>query len=87
MNTNDTIWTEKTIIQPYQADFQGRWKPSSFFRAMQTAASNSAESLGFGYHSMLESGMAWVLSRLMIRFYTFPQMTPLKKGVAKKGKV
>ena len=74
MNTKDTIWTEETIIQPYQADFQGRWKPSSFFRAMQTAASHSAESLGFGYHNMMESGMAWVLSRVMIQFYAFPQI-------------
>lgn len=72
MNTENTIWTEETTIMPYQADFQGRWKPSSFFRAMQSAASHSAENLGFGYHSILEHGLAWVLSRLMIRFYAFP---------------
>jgi medium-chain acyl-[acyl-carrier-protein] hydrolase len=72
MKIEDTIWKENAIIQPYQADFRGHWKPSSFLRAMQTAASHSAESLGFGYHNMLESGMAWVLSRLKIRFHAFP---------------
>jgi medium-chain acyl-[acyl-carrier-protein] hydrolase len=66
------VWTESTRVKGYETDFQGNWKPASFFRAMQGAAGYHAEHLGFGYHSLLEKDMAWILSRVKIRFHQFP---------------
>ena len=41
---------------------------------MQEAAANHAAALGVGYSPMLERDMAWVLSRVKIRFLDLPRM-------------
>lgn len=66
------IWTEETTVKGYDADFQGRWKPSSFFRLMSATAANHAEHIGFGFKTMFADGKAWVLSRMKVRFFEFP---------------
>jgi acyl-ACP thioesterase len=66
------IWQEKIIVQPFETDFQGRWKPHCFFQTMQQAATSHATHLGLGYHAMLESEMVWLLARLKLRFLRIP---------------
>ncbi|MEA4909594.1 MAG: hypothetical protein GYA17_01390 [Chloroflexi bacterium] len=69
-----SVWVEETVVKTYQADFQQQWKPSAFFQVMQEAASNHAASLGFGYDEMLANNLLWILSRVKVRFESFPRL-------------
>lgn len=66
------IWSEQTSVNTSETDFLRRWKISSFFLAMQDAASTHASLLGVGYYDLLERDMVWVLSRVKLRIYDFP---------------
>ena len=66
------VWTEETIVKTYETDFQRRWKPASFFLAMQEAGGRHADHLGWGYKDLLARDMSWVLARSKIRFFEFP---------------
>jgi medium-chain acyl-[acyl-carrier-protein] hydrolase len=68
------IWLEHTYVRSAETDFLSRWKISSFFAAMVEAAAHHADHLGYGFQSMLERDMIWILSRLKIRFYDFPRI-------------
>ena len=68
------VWQEKVIVQPYETDILGRWKPHCFFQAMQMAATNHATHLGLGYQAMLQSEMVWLLARLKLRFLRIPRL-------------
>lgn len=69
-----TVWKEEVTVKAFETDLQKRWKPSSFFQAMQEAAGNHAEHLGVGFQEMHARDMVWVLSRLKIQFHEFPQL-------------
>jgi medium-chain acyl-[acyl-carrier-protein] hydrolase len=68
------IWLEKTYVRSAETDFLSRWKLSSFFAAMVEAAAHHADHLGYGFQSMIDRDMIWILSRLKIRFYDFPRI-------------
>ena len=68
------VWTEERIVQPYEGDFQGKLHLSGFLKHMQASASIHAAHLGFSFESLQEKNMAWVLSRIMLRFIRFPLM-------------
>ena len=68
------IWHEETQVKTFEIDFYQRWKTASFFQAMQEAAAHHAAALGFGYEEMLSKNMAWILSRVRIRFLAFPTL-------------
>lgn len=68
------IWTEETLVKTYETDFQRRWKPASFFQAMQEAASHHASHLGYSYEAMIVKDQIWLLSRVRIRFLAFPTL-------------
>ena len=70
--TQKTIWTETFEVKTSETDFQRQWKPSGFFRTMQEIATHHSIHLGYDYHQMNAQNMAFLLSRLKIRFNRFP---------------
>jgi acyl-ACP thioesterase len=69
----NNIWLEKVEARTYETDFQLRWKPAAFFRAMEEAAVHHATQLGYDYFTLQKNNLAWILSRTKIKFYHFPQ--------------
>jgi acyl-CoA thioesterase FadM len=54
MKTNeDAIFEEKVRVNTYECDFNGKWKPASFFQHMTEAAHLHATSLGAGYRELI----------------------------------
>jgi acyl-ACP thioesterase len=68
----ERIGTSETVVKSYETDFQGKWKPSCFFQAMQEAATRHATQLGFGRHEMMDQDMLWLLARSKIKFDRIP---------------
>ena len=69
-----TVWKEETSVKAFEMDILKRWKPASFFQTLQEAASNHADHLGVGYQEMHSRDMAWILSRLKVQFFEYPQL-------------
>ena len=76
-------------ITCYEADANQNMRPTAMLDLMQEAANVNASTLGFGYDEMIDSNIAWVLSRIHVKFIDTPkwrQEVNLKtwhKGVAK----
>ena len=68
------VWTEEIRIKSSETDFQQKWKPAYVLNALLEAAGNHANYHGFGFYGMLDQDIAWVLSRLKIRFFDLPGM-------------
>ena len=83
------ILSEEHIITCYEADANQLMRPTAMLDLMQEAANVNASTLGFGYDEMINSNMAWVLSRTHVKFVNTPkwrQEVNLKtwhKGVSK----
>lgn len=83
------ILSEDHIITCYEADANQLMRPTAMLDLMQEAANVNASTLGFGYDEMINSNMAWVLSRTHVKFVNTPkwrQEVNLKtwhKGVSK----
>lgn len=83
------ILSEDHIITCYEADANQLMRPTAMLDLMQEAANVNASTLGFGYDEMINSNMAWVLSRTHAKFVNTPkwrQEVNLKtwhKGVSK----
>ena len=83
------ILSQDHIITCYEADANQLMRPPALLDLMQEAANVNASALGFGYDEMINSNMAWVLSRIHVKFIDTPkwrQEVNLKtwhKGVAK----
>ena len=83
------ILSQDHIITCYEADANQLMRPTAMLDLMQEAANTNASTLGFGYDEMIDSNIAWVLSRIHVKFITTPkwrQEVNLKtwhKGVAK----
>ena len=83
------ILSQDHIITCYEADANQLMRPTAMLDLMQEAANVNASALGFGYDEMINSNMAWVLSRIHVKFIDTPkwrQEVNLKtwhKGVAK----
>jgi len=73
--TIQTIWQEYTSVRSADTDFLQRWKISGFFAAMVEAAARHADHLGFGFQAMMKADCIWVLARLKIRIFDFPQIS------------
>jgi acyl-ACP thioesterase len=66
------VWQERFKLRTYDVDFNNKMKVSSLFNFMQEAASNSANTQGFGYDDMVAKQLYWVISRAKIEFSSFP---------------
>ena len=83
------ILSQDHIITCYEADANQLMRPTAMLDLMQEAANTNASTVGFGYDEMIDSNIAWVLSRIHVKFINTPkwrQEVNLKtwhKGVAK----
>ncbi|MFW5800810.1 MAG: acyl-[acyl-carrier-protein] thioesterase [Spirochaeta sp.] len=59
-------------LRPNEVDVEHLLKLSSLADMFQNSAWRSAELLGFGYHALVDQGLAWVLSRLHIKIHAYP---------------
>ena len=59
-------------IPSFSTDAAWRLKPSAFMNLAQEAAGNHAVHLGFGYDDLIKTNMAWVLSRVNVKFIDTP---------------
>ena len=65
-------YSETSYIKSYETDHNGLFKPFSFLNHAQELANIHAQSLGFGYDKLLDSGVVWVLSRMHVKFHRLP---------------
>jgi len=73
MDTNNPpIYEVSHNITFFECDFNGNWKPASFFQQLTELAAVHAGILGFGYEEMLSHNLHWVHSRMKIKFFSFP---------------
>ena len=83
------IYSIDHTITCYEADANKMMRPTTMLDIMQEAANMSATSLGFGYDEMIASNTAWVLSRIHVRFNSYPEwrdtvnLKTWHKGMAK----
>lgn len=66
------IGVENYKVRSYQMDMHARLTLTSIAGYLQESAGNHANSNGFGYHQMIQSGLIWVLTRLKIVVHKFP---------------
>ena len=60
-------------VKSYECGPDSKLRIANLFMLFQEAAYVSAENLGFGYHSLQEKSMTWVLSSLKVQFLKFPK--------------
>jgi acyl-ACP thioesterase len=73
MDTSKTpIYEVSHNVTFFECDFNGNWKPASFFQQLTELAAVHAGLLGFGYEEMLSQNLHWVHSRMKIKFLSFP---------------
>ena len=76
-------------ITCYEADANQLMRPTAMLDLMQEAANINASTLGFGYDEMMNSNIAWVLSRIHVKFNSTPRwrdevnLKTWHKGVSK----
>ena len=76
-------------ITCYEADANQFMRPTAMLDLMQEAANVNASTLGFGYDEMMNSNIAWVLSRIHVKFNSTPRwrdevnLKTWHKGVSK----
>ena len=76
-------------ITCYEADANQLMRPTAMLDLMQEAANVNASTLGFGYDEMMNSNIAWVLSRIHVKFNSTPRwrdevnLRTWHKGVSK----
>lgn len=63
------------ITESYLLDFRGRVPLPMIGNYLLHAASSHAGERGFGYSDMTEKHTAWVLSRMAIELYDYPEMS------------
>jgi acyl-ACP thioesterase len=66
------LGTYKFHIDPYLTDFRGKATLPLIGSFLLQVATKHAEERGFGYQYMVAQNRAWVLSRLVIEIYEYP---------------
>ena len=73
MTTNSPLVFEHTYeVRSYEPRTDGRVSIASICNHLQDIASRHADSLGFGFHDLEESGHFWILARLHLRIDRLP---------------
>ncbi len=67
-------YSEKFVVAVDEVDFLERLKPSAVLQYFQDIATAHADILGIGYEKMREKNMIWVLTRISVEFYRYPQI-------------
>jgi medium-chain acyl-[acyl-carrier-protein] hydrolase len=66
------VWRESFTIHTYEVDAGGRASIQSLCAFLQEAAGRNADQLGVTVPQLMPHGLTWVLSRLLVRVYTYP---------------
>jgi medium-chain acyl-[acyl-carrier-protein] hydrolase len=66
-------YSEKHFVKSYETDINANLKLFAFMNYAQEIAGRQADALGFGYDNLIGEGVAWVLSRLHIKFLRIPK--------------
>ncbi|RPI84484.1 MAG: hypothetical protein EHM41_13285 [Chloroflexi bacterium] len=72
-STSQSIYEAAIRINPFECDFKQELKPAAFFQHLTEAAGVHAGQLGVGFGAMYAQNLFWVLSRMKIKFFCFPQ--------------
>jgi len=65
-------YKETIRVKSYETDINANLKLYSFMNFAQEIAGMHADSLGFGYDNLIKDGIAWVLSRVHVKFNRLP---------------
>ncbi|RPI03189.1 MAG: hypothetical protein EHM72_02155 [Calditrichaeota bacterium] len=68
-----TEMTHLYKIHSYETDVTGKARVTSLLNYMQESAWNHAEALNVGYSHLIEKKLVWVLARLRLKIFQFPQ--------------
>jgi acyl-ACP thioesterase len=85
----EKTFSKDYTITCYEADANQLMRPTALLDLMQEAANVNASTLGFGYDEMMNSNIAWVLSRTHVKFINTPKwreevnLKTWHKGVSK----
>lgn len=69
----EPIGTYEFVVDAYLSDFRGKATLPMIGGFMLQAATKHAEQRGFGYSAMTSRKRVWVLSRMAIEIYEYPQ--------------
>ena len=72
MNDHQAIFESGILINAFECDFLGRWKPAAYFQHLSETAGRHAEQLGVGFEMMVAQNLFWVHSRMKIKFFGSP---------------
>lgn len=67
------VWKEEIVIRSYDVDCKNQLRIDRICSYFQEVAEHHADDLGVGFDQMQVAGLVWVLSRLEIRFDSFPE--------------
>ncbi len=66
-------YKENLRIKSYETDINANLKIFAFMNIAQEIAGQQADSLGFGYDNLIKESVAWVLSRIHVKFLSLPK--------------
>ncbi|MFA6334537.1 MAG: acyl-ACP thioesterase domain-containing protein [Bacteroidales bacterium] len=66
-------YRENLRVKSYETDINANLKIYSFMNYAQEIAGLHADSLGFGYDSLIKESVVWVLSRIHVKFIRLPK--------------
>jgi medium-chain acyl-[acyl-carrier-protein] hydrolase len=65
-------WYETHKVSLYEVDFLNKLRVDFFFNYLQDAASNHAETLGWGFSDLIKENLTWILSRVKLEIIKYP---------------
>jgi len=68
-----TTYSQTLSIKSYETDISGRCRLSSLFLNMQELATQHASLLGCGREELVENGIVWILSRVHLEMFEYPE--------------
>ena len=69
----NTSYKEQFRVTCYDTDYNCDFKLFAFMNHAQELANVHAANLGFGYDTMVEKGVAWILSRFHVKMLKYPK--------------
>lgn len=69
------VWQENYSIDSYGIDYKSQLRFNLLTAIIQDAAWKHAEHLDYGYEQMSEQGLAWMLSRMLLKMKRIPEWT------------
>ena len=73
MVTNEFIHYEDFRVRSYETNVNGVASAQTICNYLQEVAGNHATKLGFGVDQLLKKNLTWMLSRLHVQFFRYPQ--------------